>query len=90
MLRYFEPGDLGITIEEGGRQLWVRSVAATGAFARAGLQAGDGVAALDRQEVTTAEAFRRLLRARLVEEADTVLRVRRSGKLLDLPVPLRE
>jgi S1-C subfamily serine protease len=59
-----------------------------GPFARAGLRAGDVLAALDGTEVRDPEAFRRLLRRRVAEGGLAQLRVLRDGKTTDVRVLL--
>jgi hypothetical protein len=84
-VKWFDPARVGVTVEAaaGG----VRVKAAGKSFARAGLRAGDLVAAIDGEAVKSPDDFRLLLRAKLADGGKMVFAVRRAGQ--DLKVPVR-
>ena len=85
-VRFFDPASVGVAVEPS--RFAVRVSRSEQAFARAGLREGDLITEFDGVEVRTPEAFRRLLRKRIVLEGEAELRVRRDGKTLSLRVRL--
>src|SRR5262249_52870998 len=66
LVRFFETKAVGVEVVA-SKFVRVSGVCEDKAFARAGLRVGDVIVACDREEVRTPEAFRRLLRHRIVE-----------------------
>jgi hypothetical protein len=86
-VRFFDPAILGITIEPAKTGMHVKAVAPGKPFAKAGLKAGDIVLAVNACPAKSPEEFRKLLRQSYVCDEDTVLRVDRGGKRLEVRVP---
>jgi hypothetical protein len=85
-VKFFDPAQAGIAVSAADAGVRVESATKDKPFARAGLQAGDLVVALDGRDVTSPESFRRLLRTALAEGGEMVLKVRRAGRDLDVRV----
>jgi S1-C subfamily serine protease len=56
-------------------------------FAKAGLQVGDVVLALDKAPVKSVESFRKLLRHSLAGTQPLAFEIQRAGKALTISVP---
>ncbi len=96
-VKFFELSDVGLTASDrdqkeepiqGGVRL--KDVRKDSQFA-SGLRAGDVVTALDGTKATSPEVFRRLLRRKLGQGIPLLtFTVRRSGKTLDVPIPMKD
>jgi hypothetical protein len=86
-VKFFEPSSLGVAVAASNDEVRVKVAAADKPFALAGLRIGDVILALDGSPVRTPEAFRRLLRKRLVQGGAALLKVRRGERSIDLRVP---
>jgi hypothetical protein len=86
LIKWFDPAREGIDAEETKGGVRVKAADAAKPFAKAGLQKGDLITAIDGTAVESYEQFRRLLRRGLAHEDGLILRVRREDKELDLPV----
>jgi hypothetical protein len=86
-VKFFEPSSLGVEVAPSRYGVRVTGATAGKPFARAGLRVDDLVLALDGSPVRSPDAFRRLLRKRLVEGGEAVLEVRRQGKTVEVRVP---
>jgi len=80
---------VGIKVATAGGALRVKEAEKGKPFAVAGIRADDIVAAIDGTAVKYAEAFRRLLRAKLAVEGEMIFQVRRGEEVLDIPVEHR-
>jgi hypothetical protein len=89
-LRVFETADVGVEVAAAEGGVEVNQLHASRAFARAGVRAGDRIAAVGGTAVMSAEHFRRLLRGKVVEKADAALTVRRGAQEVQLCVSLRD
>jgi hypothetical protein len=89
-IKWFDPKKVGIVVEavEDGFPR-VKEVVGDSYFAKAGIKAGDQILALDVDKITSTDIFRRQLRARVIEDTDILVRVRRDKKELDLLVHFR-
>src|SRR5262249_22526409 len=83
---FFDPSKGGIKVEKADGGVRVKEAEKGKPFAAAGLRADDLITALDGEAVKDAEQFRRLLRAKFAVEGETVFKVRRSDKVLEVPV----
>lgn len=86
-IRFFDPAEVGIKVEsaEGGAR--VKSAEKGKRFAAAGLRDDDLITAVNGKDVKDAESFRRLLRASLAVDGETVLKVRRDKQVTEVRVP---
>jgi hypothetical protein len=97
LVKFFELSDVGLTVSDRDQKeeplqngVRLKDVRKDSPFA-SGLRAGDVVTALDGTKATSPEVFRRLLRRKL-GQGDPILTftVRRSGKTLDVPIPMKD
>ncbi|HEY7156128.1 MAG TPA: PDZ domain-containing protein, partial [Gemmataceae bacterium] len=96
-VKFFELSDVGLTVsnrdqkDEPSRDgVRLKDVRKDSPFA-SGLRAGDVVTALEGTKATSPEIFRRLLRRKLGQGVPLLtFTVRRSGKTLDVPIPMKE
>ncbi|HEX5269280.1 MAG TPA: PDZ domain-containing protein, partial [Gemmataceae bacterium] len=86
-VKFFDPADVGITVEPADGGARVKSAEKGKPFAEAGVRAGDLITAVNGQAVKDAESFRRLLRASLAVDGETVLKVRRDKQVSEVRVP---
>ncbi len=86
-IKFFDAADVGIVVEwaDGGAR--VKSAEKGKPFAAAGVRADDLITAVNGKDVKDAESFRRLLRASLAVDGETVLKVRRDNKVSEVRVP---
>jgi hypothetical protein len=89
-VKFFDPAKIGIKVDSADGGVRVKEVEKGKAFAAAGLRADDLISSLNGDPVKDAEQFRRLLRAKLAVEGETVFKVRRGGKVLEVPVKYKE
>jgi len=87
-VKFFNPGQIGITVENRDVGLRVNNTPRDKAFGLAGIRRGDVILALDGKELNDAEAFRRLLRPKLFENQNTLFRVRRAKATFEIKVRL--
>jgi hypothetical protein len=85
-VRFFESARVGVTVAATKGGVLVATVDKGKPFARAGVRPGDVVTAIGGQRVSSPEGFRSLLRRGLAEWQRVELKVRRSGRALDLTV----
>ncbi len=71
-VKFFEPSQAGIAVEAAKSGVRVKTVEASKPFAKAGLQVGDVITAVDKQATADPEIFRRQLRSALAREAFTL------------------
>lgn len=89
-VKFFDPSQAGIKVAACDGGVRVEEVHEGKRFAQAGLKKGDVVIAIDRTEVGSPDSFRRLLRRKLAEGGEAVFKVRRSDKILEIPVPCKD
>ncbi len=87
-VRFFDPSFVGVEVVAAEDCLRVKAVHEGKPFARAGLRADDIVLSLDETAVNPVESFRRLLRKKVAEGGDLVLKVRRADNDLDVRIQL--
>jgi S1-C subfamily serine protease len=85
LLKFFDPGRLGITVRLVGTSLHITAVELETAIGRAGLKVGDVIVSLDKAKPASAEELRKLLR-RSELEGRAVFSVRRGDTTLQIPV----
>jgi hypothetical protein len=90
LIRFFELTQAGVEVEADKGGVRVKRVEDGKPFARAGLKPGDVVLALGGTAADSPEEFRRLVRRKLAEGADAFLKLRRTGKVLEIAVPLKD
>jgi hypothetical protein len=96
-VKFFEFSDVGLTVSDHDQKeeplqngVRLKDVRKDSPFA-SGLRAGDVVTALDGTKATSPEVFRRLLRRKLGQgDPSLTFTVRRSGKTLDVPIPIKD
>ncbi len=96
-VKFFELSDVGLTVSDRDQKeelipdgVRLKDVRKDSQFA-SGLRAGDVVTALDGTKATSPEVFRRLLRRKLGQGIPLLtFTVRRSGKTLDVPIPMKD
>jgi hypothetical protein len=86
-VKIFDPADVGITVESADGGVRVKSAEKGKAFAAAGVRADDLITTVNGQPVKDTESFRRLLRASLAVDGETVLKVRRDKQVREVRVP---
>src|SRR5262249_44618459 len=87
---FFDPADVGLTVESADGGVRVKAAEKGKPFAAAGLRADDLITALDGDAVKDADSFRRLLRAKLAIEGTTTFKVRRDDKAVEIDVPHKD
>jgi S1-C subfamily serine protease len=87
-VRFFDPAREGVVVEAAKGGVRVKAVDAAKPFAKAGLRVGDLLTAVQGAAVDSPETFCRLLRRAWVGDEDCTLAVVRSGKALDVRVPI--
>jgi hypothetical protein len=95
-VKFFELADVGITAENlpphekpDAQGVLLKEVRKDSPFAN-GLRPGDRIIAIEEKKTPTTEIFRRILRRKLAEDEPTItFTVRRSGKMLDVPIPMK-
>lgn len=96
-VKFFELADVGIAAEDlpareksGAEGVRLKEVRKESPFA-AGLRAGDVITAIEDKKTPTTEPFRRVLRRKLAEGGPTLtFTVSRSGKMLDVPLHVKD
>jgi hypothetical protein len=87
LFRYFDFGRAGMTFTMVDGDARVDRVAEDKPFAKAGLQKGDLVLAVNRGKFLSQDVFHRLVRRR-VAAGEALLKVQRGDRVLELTVPL--
>jgi hypothetical protein len=87
-VKFFDPASVGVAVAPAKFGVRVTTATPGQPFARAGLAIDDLVTALDGRPVPSPQAFRRLLRKRLVEGGTALFEVRRAGRKVEVRVPL--
>jgi hypothetical protein len=90
LVTFFDPAQVGITVEAAEGGVKVKSAEKGKPFAAAGLRAGDLVVALDGTAAKDAESFRRLLRAKVAAGGEMAFKVRRGEEAVEIRVPWKE
>ena len=88
-VKFFDVSRLGLTLDPSGAAVRVKEIKGDSTLSTAGLRPGDVLAAVDGKDVTSGESFRRAIRPFFATEGQTILRVRRDGRELSLPVNFR-
>jgi hypothetical protein len=96
-VKFFELTDVGLATEDvpplaksDTTSVRLKDVRKDSPFA-SGLRAGDMVIAIDEKKTPTTEVFRRVLRRTLAEGGPIItFTVRRAGKTLDVPLPVKD
>ena len=96
-VKFFELADVGIAAEDLPRRdksaaagVRLKEVRKESPFA-AGLHSGDVITAIEEMKTPTTEIFRRVLRRKLAEGGPLLtFTVRRAGKTLDVPLPVKD
>jgi hypothetical protein len=86
-VKFFDTADVGITVETAEVGARVKSAEKGKPFAASGVRANDLITEVNGQAVKDAESFRRLLRAGLAVDGETVLKVRRDKQVSEVRVP---
>jgi hypothetical protein len=89
-VKFFDPARAGIEVRQAEDGVRVKTAFEGKRFARAGLKAGDLIAALDGEAIKDPESFRRLLRRKLAEGGASKLKVRRGEKTLEIPITWKD
>jgi len=89
-VRFFDPAREGVIVEAANGGVRVKAVDAKKPFAQAGLRVGDVITAVEGEAVDSPDTFRRLLRRALTVDEGCTLGVLRSGKTLEVRVPIPE
>jgi hypothetical protein len=96
-VKFFELSDVGLTVSDRDQKeepiqdgVLLKDVGKDSPFA-SGLRAGDMVTALDETKIASREVFRRHLRRKLGGGGPILtFTVRRSGKSLEVPIPIKD
>lgn len=96
-VKFFELADVGIAAEDLPRSqksdaegVRLKDVRKESPFA-AGLRIGDVITAIEGEKTPTTEMFRRVLRRKLPEGGPLVtFTVRRAGKMMEVPIPVKD
>ncbi len=96
-VKFFELADVGLAAEDlvrrensGAEGVRLQAVGKESPFA-AGLHAGDVITAIEEEKTPTTEIFRRVLRRKLAQGGPLLtVTVRRSGKTMDVPLPVKD
>ncbi|HEY7158447.1 MAG TPA: hypothetical protein VH575_31170 [Gemmataceae bacterium] len=96
-VKFFELADVGLTAEDlpspeksDAKGVLLKEVRKDSLFAKR-LRPGDSIIALEDKKTPTTETFRRILRRKLAEDEPTItFTVRRSGKTLDVSIPIKD
>jgi S1-C subfamily serine protease len=90
LVRFFDPAQAGIRVEAAKEGVRVKDAAVDKPFAQVGLKAGDIILTLGGTAVESPDSFRRLLRRKIAEGGQTVFKLRRGEKVLEIAVPLKD
>ncbi|HEY7309685.1 MAG TPA: PDZ domain-containing protein [Gemmataceae bacterium] len=85
-VHFFDPTQVGIKVKTAGKGVRIEALAASKSFAQAGVRTGDYIVAVDGAKVTSTNAFRRLLRQRILESKPILLDIRRAEKPMRIQV----
>ena len=85
-VKFFDPSRVGVTVEAAAAGVKVTKAEEGKSFARAGLKVIDVIVGLDGKEANTPETFRRLLRTKLAEGGRRIVKVRRQGRAVEIPI----
>jgi hypothetical protein len=86
LIKFFDPAQVGIQVEEAQDTVRIKKLDAGKMFAKAGLQAGDLVLAMDMAPVPSVAAFRKMLRHSLAGQKSLLFDVQRAGNTLTISV----
>lgn len=86
-LKLFDPSQAGIEVSSTKEGVRVENVHEGKRFAKAGVERGDVLVAVDKTKITSAEQFRKLLRRLVVENREGVFRLQRGHKTLEVVLP---
>jgi S1-C subfamily serine protease len=90
-LKFYDVKQSGIEVQQAKEGVVVKKVHKGKPFAKAGVQEGDRLLALDGTKIDSLDVFRRLVRRNAMANNDIVLTVERPGKgKLNLTVELTD
>ncbi len=89
VLKFYDTRQAGVEVEDKDG-LTVKKALDGKPFAKAGFQEGDKVLAIDGAKVDTCQEFRRLIRRNALSDKETVFKLQRADKTLELTVALQD
>jgi hypothetical protein len=90
LLKLFDTRQAGVEVEEARAGVVVKAVLDGKPFAKAGVRAGDRVLAIGGKKLANMEQFRRAVRRGAMANEDVALTLERSGRKLEITVPLTD